>query len=224
VLFLGYNVSIVTKTGMMMIQRIAIAIISILSLNNWAWVEPLSFDSQANMCVRAAHIYEKEHGLPQGLLQSVTLVETGTYNKNTKSKSPWPWTVNVKGKGYHFKTKEAAVTFAEEQVSKGLKSIDVGCGQVNMKFHGNNFNDIQHAMSPKANLEYAAKMIADNFKRTQNWHTAVAWYHSKTEKYNKRYLKKILSEWQVVKQQDPDMNLFKKTTMVGNGLMAKFGT
>jgi len=51
----------------------------------------------------------------------------------------WPWTINAQGKGQFFKTKAEAVKAIKNLQAQGVKSIDVGCMQINLSYHGKAF-------------------------------------------------------------------------------------
>ena len=104
------------------------------------------------------------------------------WNSKTQQKMAWPWTINVRGKGHYYKTKEAAVAAAKAFRKRGIKSLDVGCMQINMKFHGHEFASLEEAFDPQTNVEYAARFLKRLYDRRQDWMKAATDYHSKTEK------------------------------------------
>ena len=56
-------------------------------------------------CIESAKKYEKIYQLPENLLVSVALTESGKKLKSGEFVA-WPWTVNIKGKGKFFKSKD----------------------------------------------------------------------------------------------------------------------
>ena len=66
----------------------------------------------------------------------------------------WPWTINVEGKGFHFKTKRDAIRFVKDQMTAGKESIDVGCMQINLKYHPDAFTSLDQAFSPRRLLNH----------------------------------------------------------------------
>ena len=86
-----------------------------------------------DLCVSAAQIAADRTGVPVAVLMAITLTETGRSSET--GLRPWPWAVNQAGQGYWFATLEEAVAFAENQLDLGLRNFDVGCFQLNHRWH-----------------------------------------------------------------------------------------
>ncbi|MBN8828951.1 MAG: transglycosylase SLT domain-containing protein [Sphingobacteriia bacterium] len=126
-----------------------------------------------------------DFGIPNGVLQTVSHIEARKH----------PWTINVKGKGYYFKTKEYAVDYVNKLIKAGYKNIDIGCMQVNFKYHGKNFTNLEEMFEPEINVTYAAKFLSTNYKEFKDWKKAVAAFHSKEERLGQVYLGKFLRDF-----------------------------
>lgn len=63
------------------------------------------------------------------------------------------------GKGRYFATKEEAVRAVKKLQAQGVKSIDVGCMQINLAYHGDAFDSIEDALDPETNVTYGAKFL-----------------------------------------------------------------
>lgn len=148
--------------------------------------------------------YEKQYHIPENLLKAISLTETGTWSKAENKKVVWPWTINVNGKGYYFPTKQAAVLAVKKLKNKGYESIDVGCMQINLKHHPEAFENVDKALDPKYNIEYAAKFLSKNYKNTHSWKTAVKHYHSKNLERSGKYQQVVYNNW---KKADRGINL-----------------
>ena len=61
-----------------------------------------------NICLVEASRAEARHGIPKGLLQSITRVESGRKTV-TGDFMPWAWTLNDRGEGLFFDDREAAL-------------------------------------------------------------------------------------------------------------------
>jgi len=147
---------------------------------------------QALKCTRFFSYYERKYNIPRDTLHSIALQESGKAHSRHKMKIVWPWAVNSGGKSYYFPTKRDAVKFVRSQLRKGNKKIDVGCMQVNMMYHGNNFKSVEHALDPRSNIDYAASLLATKYAQVGNWPKAIAHYHSASsrgEKYSKSVFK-----------------------------------
>jgi soluble lytic murein transglycosylase-like protein len=124
--------------------------------------------------------FENRYNLPKDILHSISLQETRKPHSRHQIGVVWPWTINVEGKGFHFKTKKDAVRFAKDQLKKGKASIDVGCMQINLKYHPDAFASLDQAFSPRKNIAYAAQLLKSHYERVRNWDKAVGLYHSST--------------------------------------------
>lgn len=133
---------------------------------------------------------EKDAGIPTYLLASISRTETG-HTRRGRGFGAWPWTLNIKGKGYYFDTKKAAITAMKQAMRDGLNSIDVGCMQVNYRWHGEAFSSIEEMFDPAVNTAYAAKFLVSLKNRNGTWDEAVKHYHSSTDSLGRKYLKKV---------------------------------
>ncbi len=142
-----------------------------------------------SLCNDAAIAAEKEYEIPKGLLQAISFVETGhTRDGDT---SAWPWTVNIAGKGHYFKSKSDAESFVSKKKKQGRASIDIGCFQINTKWHGDQFPSITTMFDPVNAANYAAKFLSTLQKETGDWDTAVKKYHSRNKEKGASYGQKI---------------------------------
>jgi soluble lytic murein transglycosylase-like protein len=147
------------------------------------------------VCHREINLTERMMRIPAQLLESVALTESGKWNKTYKRKVSWPWTLNAKGKGYYFNTKAEAVAKVRELQRSGIRSIDVGCMQVNLYFHKDAFTSVEMALEPAYNVRYAAKFLTNLKNRHGTWSNAVGYYHSGTPERHNTYRFKVLQTW-----------------------------
>lgn len=148
-------------------------------------VSALAVSSFSQVCDAAAHTVARESGVPLSVLQAITRTETG--RKRNGAMQPWPWTVNMEGKGMWFDTEDEARAYVFRHFKRGARSFDVGCFQINYKWHGQAFNSIDEMFEPLANARYAAKFLQKLYSETGNWSDAAGAYHSRTPKYANRY-------------------------------------
>lgn len=141
--------------------------------------------STADVCDRAAHHAAEEFDVPFAVLWSITRTETGRYKDGKLN--PWPWTVNMEGKGHWFKTRRDAQAYAAREFERGARSFDVGCFQINYKWHGASFRSINQMFDPIENARYAAAFLARLYRESENWSIAAGAYHSRTQEFSKRY-------------------------------------
>ena len=140
--------------------------------------------------------YGKIYNLPNKLLTSIALVESGVKKKEFKS---WPWTLNVSGKSKYFENKLETLEYLKSKINF-KKSIDVGCMQINTRYHLKNFEDLSDLIEPEQNVKYAANYLLKLYKKHKSWNEAVSRYHSSIPKRKKKYLKKVYSYWNDLRQ------------------------
>jgi len=148
-------------------------------------VFPLAMEDTEEICRRAANNAAMATGVPASVLHAISLSETG--RKSGSSFRPWPWTVNMEGKGVWFDDLTKAKEYVAKEYNRGARSFDVGCFQLNFKWHGQAFSSIDEMFEPNANALYAAKFLADLFAEKGNWPDAAGAYHSRTPKYANKY-------------------------------------
>jgi hypothetical protein len=149
----------------------------------------------ALLCTQHFQAEEKKNGIPANLLAAIATTESGRFDKDLGMAIPWPWTINVDGKGYYFESKAEAIAQVQNLRSRGHESIDVGCMQVNLKYHPNAFANLSEAFEPATNVAYAAKFLHDNYATYNDWIKATAAYHSVTPIYGQQYLVEIEQSW-----------------------------
>ena len=145
----------------------------------------------------------KEYKIPNKLLTSISLVESGL--KKGKNFVSWPWTLNVSGKSKFFNSKDETISFLKKNYDK-KKNIDVGCMQISLKYHGQNFENFNQILDPKNNIEYAAKYLKSLHSKHKTWNEAISRYHSSIPKRKKIYLKKVQTYWADLRQKKINMD------------------
>jgi hypothetical protein len=126
-------------------------------------------------------------------LSAISLVESGRKVKGTIVAHPW--TINANGKPYVFSSKQEAITMVQRLRQKGIRSIDVGCMQVNLKQHPKAFPTLDAAFDPETNIAYAAKFLKTKKLDKGSWGKAVAHYHSATPEFHVPYKARVLKTW-----------------------------
>lgn len=138
---------------------------------------------------------EQEAQIPAHLLGAIALVESGRAAPGKWEISAWPWTVMAEGKGRYLPSKQAAVAEVEKLRKRGVRNIDVGCMQVNLRYHPDAFADLEEAFDPAANVAYAARFLTALRHDQGSWSKAVAYYHSATPARHIRYRTKVFAAW-----------------------------
>lgn len=143
---------------------------------------------------------ERIKGIPTHLMQSVAMAESGRYDKAHKAVLAWPWTINAEGAGKYLPTKAAAVAEVKRLQAQGVKSIDVGCMQINLVHHAKAFANLEQAFDPGHNVAYGSEFLRERYEATKSWNTAVAHYHSQTPERGEPYRDRVLAIWQKQQQ------------------------
>ncbi|MCC5972881.1 MAG: transglycosylase SLT domain-containing protein [Rubellimicrobium sp.] len=149
------------------------------------WSAQAGAADDSALCLEAAVDAARINPVPVSVLVAITLTETG--RARTGVMQPWPWTVNIDGVGHWFDDRQSALAFAEEQLTAGHRSFDVGCFQVNYRWHGDAFNSLAQMFDPLANASYAAGYLARLHTETGDWSVAAGAYHSRTPEFAQRY-------------------------------------
>ncbi|GBR07626.1 transglycosylase SLT domain-containing protein, partial [Acetobacter oeni] len=146
------------------------------------------------LCTQAALAAEHSTHIPDQFLVAMGRVESGRHLPDGELVA-WPWTVNAQGKGYVYDTKQQAIEAVRDFQSRGIRSIDVGCLQVNLQQHADAFPSLEAAFDPMTNARFAARFLVDLFGRTGSWPRAAAAYHSFTPDIGTAYQWKVLESW-----------------------------
>ncbi|MGZ2259717.1 lytic transglycosylase domain-containing protein [Roseobacter sp. A03A-229] len=142
-----------------------------------------------NVCDRAATLASRETGVPVLILKAISRTETGRTLQG--SFEPWPWATNTGGTGRWFDSKAAAVRHATKTVGGNRRNIDIGCFQLNYRWHGHAFSSLEQMFDPVENARYAAKFLAKLQEEKGDWMRAVGAYHSRTEEHAQRYQRRF---------------------------------
>ncbi len=148
--------------------------------------------ASAQECTSLAAQAGTAEGLPEGLLPAIAMVESG-HTDAQGNHAPWPWTLNQGGKSMFFDTKDEALEYLQSAVSSGVTNIDVGCMQLNWKWHAQAFSSLDQMFDPVANTRYAARFMRELHSRLGSWEVATAAYHSTDPARGQAYLQKVVA-------------------------------
>ena len=143
----------------------------------------------ANPCeaeiLRAADRY----GVPAGILYAVGLTETG------RKGSLQPNALNIEGKALFPASRAEALAAFDAARRQGRTLIDLGCMQINHRYHAAHFRSVSDMLDPRLNVDYAARFLAGLHARHQTWSMAVARYHAgpDNDPAQKRYVCRVIA-------------------------------
>ncbi len=135
--------------------------------------------------LRAADTY----GIPVGILYAVGLTETG------RKGSLQPNALNIEGKAIFPASASQAVAAFNQARASGATQIDLGCMQINHRYHGAAFRSVEEMLDPRKNVDYAARFLVKLHARHESWSMAVARYHAgpDNDPAQKRYVCRVIA-------------------------------
>ena len=158
------------------------------------WISAAQADDSA-LCRAAIGTVEAAQHIPDAFLSAIARVESGRADPATGTLAAWPWTINAEGTGSFFDTKAEAIAAVRALQARGVRSIDVGCLQVNLLNHPEAFASLEQAFDPGANAAYAGTFLLSLFAHARSWPRAAAAYHSQTPTIGAAYQRRVLAEW-----------------------------
>lgn len=139
----------------------------------------------SDLCETAAQVASEREGVPISVLTAISLNESG--RKRGKSFRAWPWTVNMEGAGHWFDSPEQGLAYAQKEFDRGARSFDIGCFQINYRWHGQHFTSIEQMFDPLANALYAARFLRQLYAEQGSWEAAAGAYHSRNPQFAEGY-------------------------------------
>jgi soluble lytic murein transglycosylase-like protein len=110
--------------------------------------------------------------IPLGVLYSVGLTETGRRGRLQ------PYAMNINGTEAVAPTLSDALRVFQAARARGAKLIDIGCMQINNRWHGARFPNVEAMFDPHRNVFYAAHFLKELRARETSWTMAVARYNA----------------------------------------------
>ena len=150
-----------------------------------------------NACISAILDAQERYQIPDNLLLAIGIQEAG--RQIDGDVTVWPWAVNAEGTGMFFRTRDQAIGWVRTQQAQGVRSIDVGCMQINLHWHKGAFSSLEEAFDPVANARYAARFLQGLRAEEGTWWDAAGSYHSRTEDLRARYLTSLVRNHEVAK-------------------------
>ncbi len=138
---------------------------------------PPAAASPGAQCRQAVRTAGRQAGIPDHLMSAIAHVESGRRDPQGGI-NPWPWSINVEGIDHIYDSKAEVIAAVQGFQARGIRSIDVGCMQVNLMYHPTAFATLDQAFDPVANATYAASFLKQLYAQTGSWPAATAAYHS----------------------------------------------
>lgn len=116
---------------------------------------------------------EAARNIPRGLLMAIAVTESALNGQ------PNPFAMNIAGRAYHASGFQDMANVIAANWQRGVRSIDVGCMQVNLKYHGSKFARLTDLLDPATNVNYGASYLITLATDAGSWKDAVMSYHNK---------------------------------------------
>ena len=160
--------------------------------NGAARPAPPTLPEPWGLCAAAIAAAERDAGLPAGLLGAIGKVETGRRAPDG-SVQPWPWSYNAAGDGRYVASRPEVIEEVRALQTRGVRSIDIGCMQINLLHHPTAFPDLEAGFDPATNVAYAVRYLRELQARSGDWNQAVALYHSATPERGLIYQQRVMA-------------------------------
>ena len=123
-------------------------------------------------CEGAMRLAARSNDMPLNILYAVGLTESG------RNGVLQPFEMNIDGRSEHSSGLREAITKFHVERSRGARMIDIGCMQINYRWHGDRFKSLASIFDPGENVDYAARFLKELWSREGSWTLAVARYNA----------------------------------------------
>jgi soluble lytic murein transglycosylase-like protein len=123
-------------------------------------------------CEREMTRAARLNDIPLNVLYAVGLTETGHRGQLS------PFDMNVDGRAVKSASLAEAMAKFEAEKASGAKFIDIGCMQINHRWHGSDFVSLSDMFDPAQNVRYAASFLKQLKQQEGTWTLAVARYNA----------------------------------------------
>lgn len=182
----------------------------------FACAAPNAARAARDSCTQAARLAAAELDVPSDILLAITLVET------RKDGAPWPWTLNHDGRGQWFPSASEAGRAATEILASGGMA-DIGCFQINSRWHGAAFASVDQMFDPVENALYAARYLRRLHAEMGSWPAAIAAYHSRDPARGQAYLDRV-NQHRTTSAMPPQRSTLNRFPLLHSGAPGSVGT
>jgi hypothetical protein len=183
----------------------------------WAGLTQASPATPRYDCETLAARAGAELGLPAHLLPAIARVESGT--RMGDHHRAWPWTVNQAGRGSYHPSPAEALARVETLLAEGISNIDLGCMQINWRWHHEAFDGAAAMLDPRQNTRYAARYLRDLYDQHGDWGLAVAQYHSRDPDRGRAYAAKVALMQDQISDCAPPCGAMQGLLLAGGGVL-----
>jgi len=109
----------------------------------------------------------QERRLDPYILYAVALVESAQLRQRAVV-APWPWALNREGQAIIPGTQAEAGDILRASIDQGIRSIDVGLMQVNLRWNGHRVARPEQLLNPATNIRIGADILAEAMASAPN--------------------------------------------------------
>lgn len=134
-------------------------------------------------CATEIHAAEQRHGIPEGLLMAIGMVESSLN----------PLALNVGGRTRLPSNRTEAARLLVDGTGAPRRDVTIGCMQIHSRYHLDAVGgQPQRFLDPAVNVDYAAAMLRALYERNGSWRTAVGRYNTAPSSPNfERYICRV---------------------------------
>ena len=133
---------------------------------------PASAGAPMGACEREMARAAQAENIPLSVLYAVGLTETGQRGLLQ------PFAMNIDGAARVAQSLPEAVAMFRAAQARGARLIDIGCMQINQRYHGAHFPSLEAMFDTRRNVAYAAHFLKELRAREPSWTLAVARYNA----------------------------------------------
>lgn len=107
-----------------------------------------------------------------------------------------PYALNIRGKGVYPASRTDAYSLILQAIIEGEKSVGIGLGQIEWKYHNQSFSHFWDALDVDTNLDRTISYYLEMKRvcRGDDW-CAVGYYHNRNEDIAYVYRNKVKQRW-----------------------------
>ena len=119
------------------------------ALHSGVVAHAMTLNETSALCETAARDAADHYAIPPQILHTLALTESGrTIDGRLR---PWPWAINQSGESSWFGSQAEMLAAANALVSSGIVNFDIGCFQLNYRWHAQHFSSVADMADPGQN-------------------------------------------------------------------------
>lgn len=126
--------------------------------------------------------------LDAAVLYALALIESGRDHER-RVVAPWPWALNIGGRAHYPDSQAEAIQLLEQATG----SVDVGLGQISVRWHGGRVASPTVLLDPQTNLKIVADILIEGLNSSgSDIELGIGRYHTWDELRARQYGRRVL--------------------------------